>query len=139
MLPGHTGSLEETRSIFKARRERVVDGIDLFEGVKVRLVSKEDIEVFKSSIIMTALLPSYMNISRDNFVLEKYLTIKNVPDPQVDETLRNIVLAMRLFKKGYVSFKGIFYILLSENPQIEAISFGEAQIHPDIPPMKDIF
>lgn len=136
MLIGYTGSSEEAHLILKARMKQVADGIDLFEGVKIRLVSKEDIEVFKSSSLMTSFLPSYMSISRNMFVLEKHLTIKDVPDLQVNKTLRNIILAMRLFKKGYVSFNGIFYILISEKPQIMATSFEETQIHPDIPPLE---
>ena len=107
----HKLSPEEVTNLFEAREKELVEGIEVFEGVKVRRVSKEDLDIIKSSFFP---LPPDTKVSPGMFVLEKYITTEDDRQYQLDTTMRNIVLAMRLLKKGYISGSCVFYIPTSE-------------------------
>jgi hypothetical protein len=97
-------------NLLREREKELVEGIELFDGVRIRHISKEDIEDLKNSIFP---LPSDI-VSPNMFVLVKNIITEDGPNFQLDNTNRNIILAMRLLKKGNVSGNCIFYILVSE-------------------------
>lgn len=114
-------SKEEKMTILEEREKELVEGIKLFDGVKMRRMSKEDLEDLKSSIF---LLPPDTLFTPNLFVLEKFI-IEDDHKFQLNQTMRNIVLALRLLKKGYVSGNAIFYILVSEKkPQFVSVDWS---------------
>ena len=98
-------------NLLRDREKELVEGIELFDGVRIRCISKEDLEDLRNSIFP---LPSDKVISPSMFVLAKPIVTEDGHDFQLDRTMRNIILAMRLLKKGSVSGNCIFYILVSE-------------------------
>jgi len=104
-------SSTERTNLLVQREKELVEGIDLIDGVRMRRISKEDLEDFKNSIFP---LPSDKVASLKTFVLEKYITTKDGHDFQLDQIMQNTILAMRLLKKGNVSGNCVFYILVSE-------------------------
>jgi hypothetical protein len=112
ILIGHTNlSDKETLNLLREREKELVEGIELFDGVKIRRISKEDIEDLKNSIFP---LPSDKVISPNMFTLVKHIITEDGPNFLLDNTIWHIILAMRLLKKGDVSGNCIFYILISE-------------------------
>jgi len=109
-------------SFFKEREKVLVEGIDLLDGVKIRRISKKDLEDLKNTPIS---LPPYTQVSPSMFVLEKSMTVERDHEFQPDKIMRNVVLALRLVKGGYVSGSYVFYILLSEKRQLFAWSREE--------------
>jgi hypothetical protein len=102
---------EETINLLAERQKQLVEGIDIFEEIKVRRISKEEIEGLRSSFFS---LPPDTAITANMFVLEKTVTAEDGHDYQADAAMRNIVLAMRLLKGGYVSGTSVFYIPVAE-------------------------
>lgn len=126
VLIGHTEmSSEQVMNFFKERERQLVEGIDLFDGVKIRRLSKEDLDDFKTN----PTLPPYIMTLPVNFVLEKYITVENEHDFQLDPILRNVVLALRLLKKSYVSGSSVFYVLVSEKRLLNSRSCEEEPRH----------
>jgi len=119
VLIGHPELSPE--EVFREQEKKLVEGIDLFNGVKIRRISKEDLEDLKNSIFP---LPLDTVVSPNMFVLEKYITTKDGHDFQLDQTMRNMILAMRLLKKGYVSGNAIFYILVSEKREFTSVEWS---------------
>lgn len=115
---------EEVRNFFKEREKVLVEGIVLFDGVKIRRISKEDLKDLKNTPIS---LPPYTQVSPNMFVLEKHITVEGDHKFQPDELIRNVVLALRLFKKGYVSGSYVFYIVVSKYGGLNSWSWDEAQ------------
>jgi hypothetical protein len=115
-------SHQQVMEFFKEREKQLVEGIELFEGIKIKRISKEDIGNLKSSIFS---LPTETIISPNMFVLEKYIATKDNHKFQLHETMKHILLAMRLFMKGYVSGNITFYILVSERkPQFVSVEWA---------------
>lgn len=110
---------DKVTQVLNARIKQLAEGIELFDGIKVRGVSREDIEDF-SRKPWRFLLPRGTVISSDMFVLEKFILKEGVPDLELAQSMRNIVLAMRLLKRGHVSFQNIFFILMDEKRQLNA-------------------
>ena len=107
VLIGHPEmSPEEVKSFFKELRRKLVEGFDLIDGVKVRRISKEDVEDLKSWLFP---LPSEIRLSPNMFVLVKY-SDKEERDFETAQIMQNILLALRLLKGGYVSASYVFYI-----------------------------
>jgi len=126
VLIGHTEmSNEQVTNFFKERERQLVEGIDLFDGVKIRRLSKEDLDDFKTN----PTLPPYIMTLPVNFVLEKYITVENEHDFQLDPIMRNVVLALRLLKKSYVSGSSVFYVLVSEKRLLNSWSCEEEPRH----------
>jgi len=127
VLIGHPElSLAEAAEILEKREREMVEGIELFDGVKMRRISKEDFEDLKTYPLP---LPPHTQFSPTMFVLEKCITVENEHDFQLDPIMRNVVLALRLFKKGYVWGGSIFYILVSEKRQLMSWSWDETPRH----------
>jgi len=118
-------SNEQVMNFFKERERQLVEGIDLFDGMKIRRLSKEDLDDFKTN----PTLPPYIMTLPVNFVLEKYITVENEHDFQLDPILRNVVLALRLLKKSYVSGSSVFYVLVSEKRLLDSWSCEEEPRH----------
>ena len=98
-------------------RELKLGGIDLFDGMKLRLLSQEDVEILLTSSHLlhgTLLLPGTP-------VLEKCVNDKDKDYQRIDETMRNGVLALRLLKGGIVQADSLFFILVSEEGQRLAV------------------
>jgi len=95
-------SNESPRGInaFKDTQEQFIEGVELVDDVRIRLVSKEDIKCLKSSLVA---LPNDLLefISIKNYILEKDLTDEQAHGFNADKFMRNIVMAINLFKEGY--------------------------------------
>lgn len=125
VLIGNTKlSEEELMNFFKEREKDLVEGIDLFDGVIMRRISKEDLEDLKNTPIS---LPPYTQVSPNMFILEKSMSVEGEHKFQLDKIMRNIVLALRVLKGGYVSGPYVFYIVVSENGGLNSWSWDEAQ------------
>ena len=108
---------EEVKRIFKERKEKIVKGIDLVEGVKIRQISKEDLEDLKTYPFP---FPSDMRglISPRTFVLEKQTKVKKGQVFGLREVMQDIILSLRLLKEGLVFGSFTFYVLLSKKRQV---------------------
>lgn len=118
---------KKANGILRELIDQLTDGIPFFNGIKLRRISKEDIEDLKPHASYP--YSSTAELSPDMFVLEKNITFEDVdgvPHFPLNDDMRRIILAMRLLKKGYVSTSGIFYILLSKKRQLEAWSIEGA-------------
>lgn len=112
---------EETKRVFTERREKVVRGIPLFHGVKIRLASKEDIEDLNTICFDPfGPIPKY---SSQTFVMVKYC--KGKAYSKFEKVMKNTVLGLRLLKGGYVSEGHIFHILLLKTRRLALTSIGE--------------
>lgn len=111
--------------LLKKRENEMTEGIELFDGMKIRRVSKEDIEDFKTNPI---LYPSLKSFSSAMFVLEKYITSDDENFSNIHHTMLNGVLSLRLLKKGDVWGNSMFYILLSEKRELNSSSWEEEHI-----------
>ena len=121
VLTGHADlSREETKAIFEKQRERVVEGINLLKGVKIRLASKEDLADL-NTICFDPFGPRE-KYSPNTFVMVKHY--EGRMNPEHEQIMRNTVLALRLLKRGYVSSGHIFHILLTKN-RVALTSIGE--------------
>jgi len=141
---------EEAKELFKEQQRQVVEGINLVNGVKIRLVSKEDIEDLKSGFFP---LPTNLRerISPNTTVLAKNIEVKENHDFELDKTMRNVVLALRLLKEGYFYGNYVCYILLpekrsrildslswDEQPRERRLGFGYALNFDEIPELKKL-
>ena len=130
MLTGfHTA--EESKRLFRERKERIVKGINLVNGVKIRHISKEDLEDLKT---FPFTLPPNMRelISPRMFVLEKHIVVKNNHDFRLHEVIRDIILALRLLKEGIIFGSFVFYILLSKKRQLTSWSHEDDRPRVDL-------
>ena len=121
LIGSHEMTAEESKQRFKERREKVAAGIDLTDGVKIRLISKEDLEDLKRAYDLFRFRDLREFISPNIFVLEKFITAEERPDFEPDKFLRNIVLALRLLKGGYVYGSYVFYIQLNEKRELVSL------------------
>lgn len=141
---------EQVNEFFKKRGEQLVEGIDLIDGVRVRRISKEDFEDLNPSRFP---FPRNLRdlISPRIFVLEKYVSAKEHDEFGADKTMRNVVLALRLLKGGYVYGSYVFYIRLpdkrmhaltswywNEQPIDEILGFGYALNFDEISHLKKL-
>ena len=124
VLIGNTKlSKAEIMNFSKEREKQLVKGIHLVDRVKIRRISKEDIEDLNTAFRST--LHPFKELSPYMFVLEKDITVKDEHNFETDQIMRNVVLALRLFKRGYVSGSYVFYILLSKKRQLKSWSREE--------------
>ena len=123
MLTGsHTA--EESRRLFRERREKVVKGIDLIDGVRIRLISKEDLEDIKTWPAFHP--PSILElISPRMFVLEKHIEVENERGFDLHKAMQSIILSLRLLKGGIVFGSYVFQVLLSKKRQLTSWSYEE--------------
>lgn len=122
---------EETTQIFKERREKAVRGIEIIDGVKVKYISKEDLENLKREPYFSLIFPPVMRglISPRTFVLERTITAKERHTFEADDVMQNIILALRLLKGGHVFGNVVFYIRLSEKRGLVSLSHHQ-YLHP---------
>jgi hypothetical protein len=123
VLKGHPEySREERDNYFEKLGTQLVEGIELVDGVRIRRMSKEDVEDINR---YSQLIPSIMDLSSARFVLTR-----NVADEHnflTDPIMKKTVLGLRLLKDGYVSGNFIFYISLSDKSRIVDWSRDEGQ------------
>lgn len=128
VLFGSTGlSQEEIVNLLKKRKNELVKGIDLLDGIKIRRVSGEDMEDIKTYSFPLP-IPPQMSISRSMFVLEKYISEEEEHRFEIHRVMLNGVLALRLLKKGNVWGGSVFCILVSEKRQLTSMSWEEEPI-----------
>lgn len=115
---------EESRRLFRERKEKVVKGINLVDGIKIRHISKEDLEDLKT---WPFLLPrgAAELISSRMFVLEKRIKVENRQSFDFQKAMQNIILSLRLLKGGAVFGSYVFSILLSKKRHITSVSYEE--------------
>lgn len=116
---------DEATKLLMERGQKLVEGIDLISGVKVRRISREDFEDLATPI---PTMHTYAKeLSPSMFVLEKHITIENQHQFEANRIMQNIILALRLMKKGNVSGSYVFYVLVSEKRRLESWSWDEEQ------------
>jgi hypothetical protein len=116
---------EEARKLLTERSQLMVEGIELFNGVRLRRISKEDLEDFGKCPFP---LWTGMNISPDMFVLEKKIAHEDKQYSKIEESMVNMVLSLRLLKKGDVVGNAVFSILLSDQRLLESSYLEEESI-----------
>jgi len=115
LIGSHEMTREEENAFFMDRKRQVVEGIEIVEGVKVRLFSKEDIKDIDSSFFPVSNKVLRERISTRTYVLEKYITVEKDHGFETDKIMRDIVLALRLLQEGYVYGDDVFYFLFSDD------------------------
>ena len=98
----------EAKKIVEEREKQLVDGIELFDGIILRLISKEDIKLLQPKLYFTPSFKLPINI----FVLEKILSIDD--RFETSKVMFDIVLALRLLHEGYVSDGEAIYFKATE-------------------------
>lgn len=113
-------SSEESKTLFEEQRRKVVKGIHLISGVRIRLATKEDLEDLNTICLN-------LSGSTDKYPSQTFVLVKSFKDRtgNLDELMKNIVLALRLLKGGYVSRGHIFHILLPKKHSLALTTFGE--------------
>jgi len=132
----HGMTTEETKKLFKERREKVVKGINLIDGVKIRYISKEDLEDLKTYPFP---YPSDMRglISPRMFVLEKQTKVEKGQVLDLREVMQNIILSLRLLKEGLVFGSFTFYVLMSKKRHVTSWSYEQDRPRSAIPYVLD--
>jgi len=120
---------DEVTKLLLKRGAELREGIELFEGMKIRPVSKEDSEDFKASPLI---LYPHKSVTSATFVLEKYINSEDENFSDIHHIMLNGVLALRLLKKGNIFGNAVFYILLSEKRELNESSWEEEPI-PEFP------
>ena len=121
-MGSHTA--EESRRLFREQREKVVKGIDLVDGVKIRLISKEDLEDLKTWPAFHP--PGILElISPRMFVLEKHIEVEKERGFDLHKAMQSIILSLRLLKGGIVFGSYAFHVLLSKKRQLTSWSYEE--------------
>ncbi len=118
---------DEVTKLFKERNKKVVKGINLVDGVKLRLASKEDFEDL-NTVCQGPFGPA-KKYSPRTYVFVKHF--KGEVDYEVEQVIRNTLLALRLLKDGYVSAGPIFYIVISEHRRLSLTTFDEEESNRD--------
>jgi len=121
MAVPHGMTAEETKKLFKERREKVVKGINLIDGVKIRHISKGDLEELKTHPFLLRDVREL--ISPRMFVLEKHMKVEKGQVFHVRRDVQNIILALRLLREGIVFGSYTFHILLSKKPHVTSWSY----------------
>jgi hypothetical protein len=101
---------EEAFNILKKQGEELLKGFELIKGMRLRLMSKEDLDDLNNPLL--SMIQPFERFSSRTFVLEILLESKE--DFKAHDIMQNVVLALRLFKKGYVSGNYTFYIHCSD-------------------------
>lgn len=127
---------EEVKKVFKERKEKIVKGINLVEGVKIRQITKEDLEDLKTYPFP---FPSDMHglISPRTFVLEKKIKVEKGQAFGVRKVMQDIILSLRLLKGGLVFGSFTFHVLLSKKRHVKSWSYEEDRPRNDIPYVLD--
>jgi hypothetical protein len=118
---------EEVRKVLIEQNTRVIDGIELFNGVKLRRISNEDLEDFKNYPFP---LWEGTSISSGMFVLERIITDEDEGYSEIHKTMVNIVLGLRLLKKGDVVGNAVYSILLLPDQRTLVSSYLEEESIP---------
>ena len=112
LMGPHEMSPDEVKNWFEERRKEITEGIELLEGLKLRTISEEDLEDFRTNPFLKA---EGIRFSSRMFVLEKCIALKTSDHRfQVDELMKDTVLALRLLRNGYVTGNWIFYISITD-------------------------
>ncbi len=115
---------EERKRIFTKQKEKAVRGVKLSNGVKIRLMSKEDLDILRSQPFF---LPPNISelISPRMFALEKHIKSEKGSGFDFHKAMQNIILSMRLMKGGIVFGSYVFCILLSGKRHVTSWSYEE--------------
>jgi hypothetical protein len=118
-------STEEATKLMTERNNSLIEGIELFNGIRMRRISKEDLEDFGKYPFP---LWTGISIRPDMFVLEKNVAEEDGQHSKIEETMLNVVLGLRLLKKGDVVGNAVFSILLSDQRLLESSYLEEESI-----------
>lgn len=121
---------EEARKLAIERSNQLIEGIELFNGIRMRRISKEDLEDF--SVYHHLFSPAALSIHAGMFILEKHITDEDKEYSKIYEIMLNVVLGLRLLKKGGVMGNAVFNILLSDKRQLTSMH-GEEESIPQFP------
>ena len=98
-------SANEVRNIFKEREKKLVNGIELIDGIIIRRISKEDVKLLQPRQYFTP----YFKLSPGMFILEKKISTND--KFKTSKKMFEIILALRLLREGYVSGSGVIYFI----------------------------
>ena len=98
----------EVRNIFKEREKKLVNGIELLEGIIIRRISKEDIKLLQPRQYFT---PSF-KLPPGMFILEKIISTDD--KFKTSKKMFDIIFALRLLREGYVSGSDVIYFIETE-------------------------
>jgi hypothetical protein len=101
---------EEASNTLKRQGEELVNGFELIRGIRLRLMSKEDLDDLNNPLL--SMIQPFERFSTRMFVLESFLDDKD--DFKTHQTMQNVILALRLLKIGCVSGNYTFYIRCSD-------------------------
>jgi hypothetical protein len=110
IFKGSDLSDEDASGILKKQEEELTRGIELFRNMRIRRMSTEDLEDLNNPLL--SMIQPFERFSSRMFVLEMLLAAKD--DLGAHQIMQNVVLALRLLKKGYVSGNYTFYVHCSE-------------------------
>jgi len=122
LIGSHTA--EESKRLFRERKEKVVRGINLVDGIRIRHISKEDLEDLKTWPFPLRRSATEL-ISSRMFVLEKRINVENGQSFDLHKTMQNIILSLRLLKSGAVFGSYVFSILMSKKRQMTSMYYEE--------------
>ena len=115
-------SRAEIASLHEARRRDTVEGVEVYDGVKIKYISKQDYEALEHGFW---LLPPDTKVRSNMFVLEKDTSTVEDQDFQLENLMANIVFALRLLKKSYVSGNAVLYLQThSGEPHLPVIEWS---------------
>lgn len=145
LLEPHEMSQEETKQYFEKLGKKIVERVSLVDGVKLRRISQEDFDDLRS--LHFPISPE-IRLSSSMFVLSTFVTTDENYEFETSQTMKDILLALRLLKPGYVSGSYVFYIDTSKKSLIqwswneerrrEASALGYALKIEEIPTLKKI-
>lgn len=126
----------EKVALLEKRHQEIIKGIDLFNGVKIRLFSKEDIKNLDSNYFPVSFKIIRELISTKTFLLESDIIVENDVKFKTDKLMRRMVLALRLFDEGHIYGDDVFYFsniegkwnltgYTREGPQLTRDRFGD--------------
>lgn len=117
---------KQARDLYLQREKQLVEGIDLIDGIKIKRISREDLEELKTAPLLFS--PNLRQLLSSRLIV----LVTQIPkemrySSQIDEKMRNIVLALRLFKSGYVHGSHVFHIHIPEkkSPVMSSLSYDE--------------
>lgn len=112
----------EAKKIVEEREKQLVDGIELFDGIILRRISKVDIKLLQSRQYFT---PSF-KLSFGMFILVKKLLVDD--KFETSKKMFDIILALRLLREGYISGSDVIYFIETKkgNYQYSGSAFSES-------------
>lgn len=128
LFGNHKMSSEEVKSYFINLNKQLAEGIELGNGIMIRRTN----ESHKTVIEQYAQVCSWgQKIHISKFVLENPIIMEEqIGSGEIDQAISNIILALRLLNKGYISANFVLYTCLTGDSWA-ATSFNDDGVKTD--------